>query len=111
MGGSRSYVEAIAQRLDVVRPSPRSPRWPARPTGSLVTSGGRRVESTELFDQVVLATHADHALGLLTDPTDDERRVLGSFGYSTNRTYLHRDASQLPGSAGAGELELPARGL
>ncbi len=48
---------------------------------------------------MVIATHADTALELLTDAGDDEREVLGTFGYSTNVTWLHRDASFLPGHA------------
>ena len=96
VGGSRSYVEAIAQQLDDVRRGSAVTAVARTADGVLVTSRGPQGESTETFDQVVLATHADHALGLLADPTDDERRVLGSFGYSTNRTYLHRDESQLP---------------
>jgi predicted NAD/FAD-binding protein len=48
------------------------------------------------FDRVVLATHADEALALLTDPSDDEQAVLGAFSYSRNDTALHTDASVLP---------------
>jgi uncharacterized protein len=33
---------------------------------------------------------------LLAVPTDDERRVLGAFRYSTNTTVLHRDTRWLP---------------
>ena len=52
------------------------------------------------FDKVVVATHADTALALLTDASDEERRLLGAFGYSANRTFLHRDESFLPARAG-----------
>ncbi|QIK66024.1 NAD(P)-binding protein [Nocardioides sp. HDW12B] len=97
VGGSRAYVEAVAARLDVVRTD-------ARVTGVTRTADGVRVEtrapdgSTDAatYDQVVVATHADTALEMLTEPTEDERRVLGAFGYSTNRTFLHRDESFLP---------------
>jgi uncharacterized protein len=54
---------------------------------------------TPSFDKVVIATHADTALSLLTDATDVEQRVLGSFGYSTNHTVLHRDDAVLPARA------------
>ena len=33
---------------------------------------------------------------LLADPSDEERRVLGGFGYTTNETVLHTDSSFLP---------------
>ena len=48
------------------------------------------------FDRVVVATHADEALALLEDPTDEERRLLGAFSYTANDAVLHTDASFLP---------------
>ncbi len=93
VGGSRSYVEAITARLDVVR------------NGTRVTALSRKPDAVELddergehhsFDKVVVATHADDALALLTDADQDEQALLGSFGYSTNVAWLHRDDSVLP---------------
>jgi predicted NAD/FAD-binding protein len=52
--------------------------------------------ATGRFDVVVLATHADEALGLLADPTRDEKELLGAWGYSENDTWLHHDTSLLP---------------
>jgi uncharacterized protein len=95
VGGSRTYVEAITERLDVVRRG--VPVVGVERTGSGVrVISGPGGETVEEFDQVVVATHADEALELLRDPTEREREVLGAFGYSTNDTYLHRDASVLP---------------
>lgn len=48
------------------------------------------------FDGVVMAAHADEALGLLADPSDAERRLLGSWTYQPNDTVLHTDASVMP---------------
>jgi predicted NAD/FAD-binding protein len=48
------------------------------------------------YDRVIVATHADTALALLTSPSADEQRVLGAFAYSTNRVVLHTDRSFLP---------------
>ena len=48
------------------------------------------------FDQVVIATHADQALGLLTDPGPEEARLLGSFAYSRNTAVLHGDPQLMP---------------
>jgi predicted NAD/FAD-binding protein len=48
------------------------------------------------FDHAVIATHADEALALLSDPTPDERRLLGMFRYSSNLAVLHSDASLMP---------------
>jgi predicted NAD/FAD-binding protein len=93
VGGSRTYVGAITSRLDVVR------------TRTRVTAVSRKPDAVEVddelgahhaFDKVVLATHADDALALLTDAGEDEQEVLGAFGYSRNVTHLHRDESVLP---------------
>jgi predicted NAD/FAD-binding protein len=48
------------------------------------------------FDTVVFATHGDQVLGLLQNPNDAERDVLGAFQTTRNDTWLHSDASWLP---------------
>ena len=97
VGGSRSYVEAVAGRLDVVRAGTRVVAVSRKPEGVLLETRSPAGElETPVFDKVVVATHADTALSLLTDATDDEQRVLGAFGYSTNHTLLHRDDTVLP---------------
>jgi predicted NAD/FAD-binding protein len=97
VGGSRSYVGSITQRLDVVRNRTR------------VTAVSRKPDAVEIddeygahhsFDKVVVATHADDALALLTDAGEDETALLGAFGYSTNVAHLHRDDSVLPALQG-----------
>ena len=52
-------------------------------------------------DRVVIAAHADQALNLLTDPSDEEVTTLKEFGYSRNVTVLHTDSSVLPAAAHA----------
>lgn len=92
-GGSRRYVDAIAaglgERLRLDSPV-RSLR--RSPDGVELRVG----DEVERFDHVVLATHADQALGLLEDATADEGRVLGGFAYATNEAVLHTDSSLLP---------------
>lgn len=51
---------------------------------------------SEIFDDVVLAMHADQALRLLDDATPREHELLGTFRYSKNRTLLHQDARLMP---------------
>lgn len=92
-GGSRRYVDAIAARLgDRLRlgQGVRS----VRRSNDFVEL--RVADAVERFDRVVMATHANQALGLLEDPTPEERRVLGAFAYTTNEAVLHTDASFLP---------------
>lgn len=50
----------------------------------------------ERFDHVVVATHADQALRLLPDASEDERRLLGAFRSSRNEAVLHRDVALMP---------------
>lgn len=98
VGGSRDYVTRIGKQLDAVHTS-----TPVR----ALRRGWDRVElttedgATATYDSVVVATHPDQALRLIADPTDAERRVLGAFRYSRNRTLLHTDTSVLPRRAGA----------
>lgn len=99
VGGSRTYVDAVAGRLG-----------PRLHLGNGVRELRRGPDGVELrtddgelrrFDRVVVATHADQALRLLGDPSDDERSVLGSFEYTRNDTVLHTDSSLLPRARGA----------
>jgi len=91
-GGSREYVERIAKSLTAVHTS--TPVLALRRTGAGVElhAGG----AVHRFDAAVVATHPDQALRLLAEPTEDEREVLGAFGYSRNPVTLHTDASVLP---------------
>jgi predicted NAD/FAD-binding protein len=50
----------------------------------------------ERFDEVVLAVHSDQALGLLADPSDAERALLGAIPYQRNEAVLHTDMRLLP---------------
>ncbi len=93
VGGSRAYVRRLAALLPDVR---------AAHAVTDVTRGEAGVEIRDVtghltrVDRVVIATHADQALGLLTDPSDDEVATLKEFGYSRNVTVLHTDSSVLP---------------
>jgi uncharacterized protein len=97
-GGSRAYVGRLAALLPDVRAS-RAVMDVTRGAGGVairdVTGQVTRV------DRVVIATHADQALGLLTDPSDEEVSTLKEFGYSRNVTVLHTDSSVLPDAARA----------
>jgi uncharacterized protein len=50
----------------------------------------------ENFDHVVLATHADQALALLSDAAPDEISLLGTFTFQRNLAVLHSDVSLMP---------------
>jgi uncharacterized protein len=92
VGGSRVYVEAIARRFDGKIRTGCPVRAVVRtPSGVDVVTGDGR----ETFDEVILACHTDQALGMLADPTPDERSVLGAIRYQPNRAVLHTDVSLL----------------
>eukprot|EP01037_Dinobryon_pediforme_P019901 gene19901-20409_t len=93
-GGSRAYVDRILAdfRGEIASGQPVI-RLRRRAEGvDVLTSDGR----TRHFDAVVVATHADQALRLLADPSDEERHVLGAFNYISNRAVLHADATLMP---------------
>ena len=48
------------------------------------------------FDRVILASHADQSLAMLGNPTEQEKRMLGKFGYQKNIATLHTDESVMP---------------
>jgi uncharacterized protein len=92
-GGSRTYVDRLVATLPDVR------------AGTPVTAVTRHADGVEIrtadkrtlrFDKVVIATHADDALRLLTDPTPAERADLAAVTYSKNHTWLHTDTLVLP---------------
>jgi uncharacterized protein len=97
VGGSSRYVDALLARLRVTG---RFALQLGTPVQTIARDAAgvriRTADGDQHFDHVVLATHANTALALLAKPTDDERRVLGAFRYSRNRTLLHTDRAFLP---------------
>jgi len=92
-GGSARYVERLVAPLgDRVRLRTPVAGIARQPDGVTV----RSARGVETFDEVVVACHADQALGLLEDPSPDERRLLGAFPYQMNTAVLHTDAGWLP---------------
>ncbi|NNN29685.1 FAD-dependent oxidoreductase [Streptomyces sp. S3(2020)] len=97
-GGSHSYVERVAARLDSVCLGTRVRVLRRHPDGVSVTTDDG---TTRSYDSVVVATHPDQALRLLADATPEEKEVLGAFRYTRNTTLLHTDTSLLPRARGA----------
>jgi len=58
-----------------------------------LSSDGTQIE---IFDAVVLATHSDQALKLLSDKTSLETEILSALPYQTNEALLHTDHTVLP---------------
>ena len=98
-GGSKQYVNPITRPYqDQIRLS------------CPVTSVRRHADHVEVtpkngdaerYDQVVIATHSDQALAMLSDASDAERNILGVIPYQENQAILHSDESVLPGKQAA----------
>ena len=97
-GGARQYVEKMLRAIPDARL--------ATPVQSVTRHmhDGRtsiRIETAagvERFDHVVLASHCDQSLALLTDASPTERTLLAAVQYQSNRAVLHTDVSCLPAS-------------
>ena len=48
------------------------------------------------YDKVILATHADEALKLIENPTENEKSILSNFSYRENVAYIHTDERAMP---------------
>ena len=94
-GGSQSYLAPISAPFEesirtncevaaVVREANQSPK--------LRTCHGEEL----VFDDIVIATHADQAMAMLSDIDDTESRVLSALPYSENAVVLHTDTRLLP---------------
>jgi predicted NAD/FAD-binding protein len=93
-GGSRSYVEALRRQMGE-RVQVRGAARRITRTAGLVTVQDRHGD-IDTFTDVVIAAHADEAVRLLGDPSDDERAILGAFEYTPNLAVLHDDRTLMP---------------
>ena len=93
-GGSRAYVRMLAA------PFRHQVRLSTPVTGLRRDEHGVSVTTprgTDVFDQLILATHSDQALAILgTEATDAERDALGAIGYQPNVAVLHSDPTLMP---------------
>ncbi len=93
-GGSREYMRRLMadSRLQVITGRPVCQVTRNRSGVALELGNGERLS----FGHVVIATHADQALALLSSPSAGEHDLLSSFRYATNHAVLHRDARLMP---------------
>src|SRR5471032_1991007 len=93
-GGSREYVKRLtapyAARIHLNTPVASLQRQPSRVVLRLKNG------AVENFDQVFIACHSDQALKLLSDPSREEREILGAIRYQANEALLHTDDSLMP---------------
>jgi len=48
------------------------------------------------YEKVIFAVHADEALRLISEPTENEKKILENFQYKKNIGYLHNDERLMP---------------
>ena len=93
-GGSRTYVDKLVDIL--------GDRMKLNTPIQQVQRSNDRVKLTlpdgtePIFDEVILACHADQSLRLLSSPTPEEKALLERFPYQANRVTLHSDDSVIP---------------
>jgi predicted NAD/FAD-binding protein len=93
-GGARSYLERLLEPLqDRVRPGTTIASVRRHPDRVQLTTAHGAMEE---FDAVVIAAHADDAYGMLADPSEEERELLGAWSSSENLRVVHTDATLLP---------------
>ena len=95
VGGSDQYknkiLKALPGRVHV-----------NRPVIGVATSSDLKVlvrdgkGDTEVFDYVIIATHADQAMRMLEDPSELQQRLLSKFTYRRNQVVLHGDDCIMP---------------
>jgi uncharacterized protein len=97
-GGSARYVEALIapfrERVRLHAPVRSVRRHDDRV--ELTSEHRDGSPSSESYDQVIIATHSDQALAMLSDPTAQEQRLLGAIAYQQNEAVLHTDSTLLP---------------
>ena len=93
-GGSQSYVRAMLKTFEY------KPNLNSAPDRIERTKEGVTLHMPDGgalgFDQVVIGAHADEALKLLADPSENEQLNLGPWRYQANKVILHTDTRQLP---------------
>ena len=91
-GGARHYVEKIVAGVDQALLQTPVRRITRDASGVQIhtDTGAHR------FDQLVIATHSDQALGLLEQPSLMEQSVLSRIRYHDNHAVLHTDVRCMP---------------
>jgi uncharacterized protein len=91
--GSQQYTQAIAKKITgKIRVNEPVTTINRNDTGvELTTENG-----TFKYDKVIIACHADQALNMINDPSNEENNTLNAFEYQENETFLHTSTCPLP---------------
>lgn len=94
VGGSSAYVNAFRAQFCGRLYTDSPVEYVARENGGVLVT--LKNQETTRYDHVVLASHADESLAMLTDPTGAERSALSSWSYQDNHVQLHTDHTVMP---------------
>ena len=96
-GGSRVYVERL---MEVLRHRDACIKLQSGVARVSVKEGAVTIrdyqDQEEVFDHAVLACHADQVLGMISNPTEEEEKILRCFRYRENTIIVHQDPAFMP---------------
>ncbi len=93
-GGSKVYVEKLLAAFKGRILLDTAAEHIERKDGKVTIRDSRG--GVETYDRLVMATHTDQALRVLSDPSEGERAVLEAVKYRANAVWLHRDPALMP---------------
>lgn len=93
-GGSHTYVKAFLNQFKGMAIADHTVKHIKRRDDNVVLTlaDGKEI----VHDCVIIATHADEAYALLSDPSPDETALLSPWRYVENNTCLHTDPAFMP---------------
>lgn len=93
-GGSREYISRLTDSFkDKIQLNTAIKRvYKSNNKWCVVSQNGEE----KLFDNVIFACHADEAMAMLDDATEQQRQVIGAFTYQRNEIIVHSDVSFMP---------------
>ena len=94
-GGSREYVKQIIKSFEERIRLNTPVNSIKRSQGKVIIRSGAS-DDEEIFDSVVIATHSNQALRMLSDSSPKEKEILSAIPYQRNDALLHTDTSVLP---------------
>lgn len=94
VNGSREYVKKILDKTKLKTNSSNAAKKIIRDSNKIKII----LENSNIkeFDKVLIATHADEALSILENPTEQEKTLLSPFKYQKNIATLHTDSALMP---------------
>ena len=93
-GGSCEYVKKISQKIyNKISCNDSVKKIYHDSQGKIVVVSEK---SQEVFDKIVIATHSDQALAMLTNPSNIQQEILKNIKYQQNIAILHKDQSLMP---------------